>query len=43
MTTHSAANFDHDTIYDNDGISGFVPNLVIIKMFLREGGGRLKR
>ena len=28
MTTHSAARYDHDTKYDNDFISGLVPNLV---------------
>ena len=29
MTMHSAVSFDHDTIYDHDGISGFVPNLMM--------------
>ena len=29
MTTHSAASFGHDTNYDNDFISGLVPNLLI--------------
>ena len=28
MTTYSEAYFDHDTIYDNDGIKRLVPNLV---------------
>ena len=29
MTTYSEAYFDHDTIYDNDGIKRLVPNLLI--------------
>ena len=29
MTTHSVISFDHDAIYDNDGILGLVPNLCI--------------
>ena len=28
MTTYSEAYFDHDTIYDNDGIKRLVPNLL---------------
>ena len=28
ITTQSAASVDHDTIHDNDGIFGFVPNLM---------------
>ena len=28
MTTHSVTSFDHDAIYDNDGILGLVPNLI---------------
>ena len=30
MTTHSVTSFDHDAIYDNDGILGLVPNLCSI-------------
>ena len=32
MTTYSEVSFDHDTIYDNDGIKRLVPNLFADKM-----------
>ena len=32
MTTYSEVSFDHDTIYDNDGIKRLVPNLVVLDL-----------